>query len=115
MLHHNLDVMHIEKNVSDNILSSVMNIVGKTKDTMKSRYDLVDLGRRQKLQPIKDENNVLLPTTCYELSPQEKLKVCNFLANLKVPDAFSSNISRCVNIQEKKLYGLKCHDHHVLV
>ncbi|KAK6773101.1 hypothetical protein RDI58_028339 [Solanum bulbocastanum] len=74
-LRHNLDMMHIERNVSDNILSTVMSIVGKTKDTLKSIYDLVDL----------------------------------------VSDAFSSNISRCVNALEKKIHGLKSHDHHVLL
>nr|XP_033511247.1 uncharacterized protein LOC104093175 isoform X2 [Nicotiana tomentosiformis] len=113
MLRHNLDVMHIERNVSDNILSTVMNMVGKTKDTLKSRYDLMDLGIRQRLHPIDDGNNILLPAACYALSAEEKLKVCSFLANLKVPDAFSSNISRCVNVQEKNIHGLKCHDHHV--
>nr|XP_009784891.1 PREDICTED: uncharacterized protein LOC104233225 isoform X2 [Nicotiana sylvestris] len=92
-----------------------MNMVGKTKDTLKSRYDLMDLGIRQRLHPIEDGNNILLPAACYALSAEEKLKVCNFLANLKVPDAFSSNISRCVNVQEKKIHGLKCHDHHVLL
>ncbi|XP_075110547.1 uncharacterized protein LOC142161640 [Nicotiana tabacum] len=115
MLRHNLDVMHIERHVSDNILSTVMNMVGKTKDTLKSRYDLMDLGIRQRLHPIKDRNNILLPAACYALSAEEKLKVCTFLANLKVSDAFSSNISRCVNVQEKKIHGLKCHDHHVLL
>lgn len=68
--------MYIERNVSDNIISTVMNMVGKTKDTLKSRYDLVDLGIRQGLHPIEDGNNVLLPAACYALSPQEKLKVC---------------------------------------
>ena len=115
LLRHNLDVMHIERNVSENIVSTVMNFVGKTKDTLKSRYDLVDLGIRQQLHPIEDGNKVLLPAACYALSSEEKLKVCNLLANLKVPDAFSSNIARCVNIQEKKIHGLKCHDHHVLL
>uniref|UniRef100_A0A1U7W3C0 Uncharacterized protein LOC104224561 n=1 Tax=Nicotiana sylvestris TaxID=4096 RepID=A0A1U7W3C0_NICSY len=90
-------------------------MVGKTKDTLKSRYDLMDLGIRQRLHPIEDGNNILLPVACYALSPEEKLKVCSFIANLKVPDAFSSNISRCVNVQEKKIHGLKCHDHHVLL
>ncbi|XP_016507785.2 uncharacterized protein LOC107825437 [Nicotiana tabacum] len=115
ILRHNLDVMHIERNVSDNIISNVMNMVGKTKDTLKSRYDLMDLGIRQRLHPIEDEINILLPAACYALSPEEKLKVCSFLANLKVPDAFSSNISRCVNVQEKRIHRLKCHDHHVLL
>ncbi|KAM3301204.1 hypothetical protein P3S67_015705 [Capsicum chacoense] len=75
-----------------------MSMVGKTRDTLKSRYDLVDLGIRQSLHPIEDGDNILLPVACYALSPEEKLKLCHFLANLKVPDAFSSNISRCVNL-----------------
>ncbi|XP_070004473.1 uncharacterized protein [Nicotiana sylvestris] len=115
MLRHNLDVMHIKRNVSDNIVSTVMNMAGKTKDTVKSRYDLVDLGIRQGLHSIEDGNNVLLPAACYALFPDEKLKACTFLANLKVPDAFSSNISRCVNIQDKRIHGLKSHDHHLLL
>ena len=88
-LRHNLDVMHIERNMSDIILSTVMSIVGKTKDTMKSRYDLVDLGIRQGLHPIEDGDNILLPVAGYALSPQEKFNVCDFLANSKVPDVFS--------------------------
>lgn len=75
----------------------------------------MDLGIRQGLHPIEDGDNILLPAACYAFSPQEKLKVCTFLSNLKVPDAFSSNISRCVNIQERKIYGLKSHDYHVLL
>lgn len=40
LLRHNLDVMHIEKNICDNILGTIMNIKGKTKDNLKSRQDL---------------------------------------------------------------------------
>ncbi|XP_055830880.1 uncharacterized protein LOC129899907 [Solanum dulcamara] len=76
-LRHNLDVMHIERNVSDNILSTVMSMVGKTKDTLKSKYDLVDLGIRQELHLIEDGDNILLTAACYALSLQEKLKLCN--------------------------------------
>ncbi|XP_075088459.1 uncharacterized protein LOC142161728 [Nicotiana tabacum] len=86
-----------------------------TKDTVKSRYDLVNLGIRQGLHPVEDGKNVLLPAACYALSLDEKLKACTFLANLKVPDAFSSNISRCVNIQDKRIHEWKSHDHHVLL
>jgi hypothetical protein len=39
-LHHNLDVMHIEKNICESILGTLMNIEGKTKDTVKARKDL---------------------------------------------------------------------------
>ncbi|XP_028758731.1 uncharacterized protein LOC114717701 [Neltuma alba] len=100
LIRHNLDVMHIERNVSDNLVSTVMDLLGKTKDTLKSRYDLVDLGIRSNLHPIKNGNDVYKPPAPYTLSSEKKQFLCKFLANLKVPDAFASNISRCVNIHE---------------
>ena len=48
-LRHNLDVMHIEKNICDNIIGTLLNIEGKTKDTLKSRIDLTHLGIRKDL------------------------------------------------------------------
>ena len=52
-LRHNLDVMHIEKNIWDSIIGT-LNIESKTKDTLKSRIDLTHLGSRQDLQ-VQDE------------------------------------------------------------
>jgi hypothetical protein len=43
-LPHNLDVMHIEKNVCENILCTLLNVPGKTKDTHNARLDLYDMG-----------------------------------------------------------------------
>ena len=37
LIRHNLDVMHIEKNVFDNVFNTIMNVPGKPKDTSKSR------------------------------------------------------------------------------
>ena len=37
---HNLDVMHIEKNVCENILGTLLNIAGKTKDHTKAWLDI---------------------------------------------------------------------------
>ena len=39
-LRYNLDVMHIEKNVCDNVLGTLLNIKGKTKDNIYTRFDL---------------------------------------------------------------------------
>ena len=41
--------MHIEKNVCDNIVGTLMDIEGKTKDTLKARMDLKDLDYRHEL------------------------------------------------------------------
>jgi hypothetical protein len=43
-LRHNLDVMHIEKNICDSILGTLMDIPGKTKDTANARRDLLEMG-----------------------------------------------------------------------
>jgi hypothetical protein len=40
LLRHNLDVMHVEKNVFENIFNTVMNVKGKTKDNDKARKDI---------------------------------------------------------------------------
>jgi hypothetical protein len=41
---HNLDVMHIEKNIRESLMVTILNIPRKTKDTIKARLDLKDLG-----------------------------------------------------------------------
>lgn len=115
LLRHNLDVMHIEKNICDNVLGTIMNIKGKTKDTVKSRLDLEAMNIRQELHPIQKGDKLVLPAATYTLTPQEKHTFCMFLKQLKVPDGFSSNISHCVNIKEHKISGLKSHDCHVLL
>jgi len=38
-----------------------------------------------------------------------------FLSNVKLPDGYASNISRCVNMEAKTLNGLKTHDCHILL
>jgi hypothetical protein len=48
-LYHNLDVMHIEKNICESVLGTLMNIDGKTKDIVKARRDLQLIGIRKEL------------------------------------------------------------------
>ncbi|XP_060170525.1 uncharacterized protein LOC132601463 [Lycium barbarum] len=42
-LRHNLDVMHIEKNICDSLLGTLLEIDGKSKDHVNSRYDLQEM------------------------------------------------------------------------
>ena len=46
--------MHIEKNFFDNLMNTILNVQGKTKDNLKSRLDLVDICARSELHV--DEN-----------------------------------------------------------
>ncbi|XP_077246449.1 uncharacterized protein LOC143886385 [Tasmannia lanceolata] len=116
LLRHNLDVMHIEKNVCDNVIGTLLNIEGKTKDTVKARLDLQEMKLRRTLHLMNNERNkTYLPPACFTMSPKEKEVLCNILKDVKVPDGYSSNISRRVNVRERKLSGLKSHDCHVLM
>lgn len=51
LIQHKLAVMHIEKNVCDNIVGTLLKIPGKTKDGVNCRQDLVDMGLRNELAP----------------------------------------------------------------
>ena len=72
---HFLDVMHIEKNVFDSVIGTLLNIKGKSKDDLKAREDMVDMGIRTELGPVKKGRQTYLPPAVYTLSRKEK-KYC---------------------------------------
>jgi hypothetical protein len=49
MVRRNLNVMQIEKNICESLIATILNIPRKTKDTIKVRLDLKDLGIKKKL------------------------------------------------------------------
>ncbi|XP_042973033.1 uncharacterized protein LOC122304832 [Carya illinoinensis] len=114
-LRHTLDVMHIEKNISENILGSFMNIPGKTKDNTNSRRDLEILGFRKELHLKREGERVTMPHASYTFHGDERNKFREWLAEVKYPDGFDANITHCVSVRDSKISGLKSHDHHVLL
>ena len=50
-MRHNLDMMHVEKNVCDNVVSTLLNIDHKSKGNLKAQRDIEHLGIRKKLWP----------------------------------------------------------------
>ncbi|XP_038698945.1 uncharacterized protein LOC119996398 [Tripterygium wilfordii] len=56
LLRHNLDVMHIEKNVFDNVFNTCMDVKGKSKDNVKSRMDLSNYCKRRALELVEHDN-----------------------------------------------------------
>ena len=60
LLRHNLDVLHIEKNFFDNIINTLLNVPGNTKDNKNSRLDFPALCSRSEVH-IKDDGKVLVP------------------------------------------------------
>ena len=62
---HNLDVMHIEKNVCESIIGTLLNIPRKTKDGLNSCLDLMNMCLRCELVPRFESNRTYLPPACY--------------------------------------------------
>ncbi|XP_028063801.1 uncharacterized protein LOC114267018 [Camellia sinensis] len=87
LIRHNLDVMHIENNVCDNVLWMILNVDGKGKDNLNTRQDLQDMGIRKALHPQKRVGNkYYLPPACFAMNNREKSLFCTLLKNIKVPD-----------------------------
>jgi hypothetical protein len=116
LLRHNLDVMHIEKNVIDNILRTLPDMKDKSKDNLQARQDLQEMGLRPKLHPyIGDDRRTYLPPAPHTTSTEDKIAFLQVLQDVKVPDSYASNISRCVKMDDCTLSGLKSHDNHVII
>ena len=115
-LRHNLDVMHIEKNVMDNILSTLLNVKDQTKDNYKTRLDLAKMGIRSELHlQRKSDDKYIIPAACFHMTLSEIDGFLQVLKDVTVPDGYASNISHRVNMKECKISGLKSHDNHILM
>ncbi|GLT92177.1 hypothetical protein SLE2022_100280 [Rubroshorea leprosula] len=55
------------------------------------------------------------PNATYALTSEKKTLICAWLKQLRFPDGYASNISRCVNLNESRLFGMKSHDCHVFM
>ena len=113
---HNLDVMHIEKNICENILGTLLNISGKTKDTTNARLDLYDMGIRPELHLQQHGNSIIAPPAPYVLGKDQKIAFCKFLKGIKFPNGYAANLARYISEDGSKLQGkLKTHSCHILL
>jgi len=69
--------MHVEKNVCDSLIGTLLNINGKTKDGLNARLDLIEINIQGELAPIEMGKRTYLPPTCYTMSKDEKLVFVN--------------------------------------
>ncbi|KAJ7963951.1 Transposon protein, putative, CACTA, En/Spm sub-class [Quillaja saponaria] len=76
LIRHNLDVMHIEKNVFDNVFNTVMNMKGKTKDNPNGRMDLQLFCKRPELELTNVNGKLVMPKASYSLSKPQVKEVC---------------------------------------
>jgi hypothetical protein len=114
-LPHNLDVMHIKKNMFENIFNTVMDVKGKTKDNIKVRLDVALFCNRKNMKLVCHASQVAKPRASFVLEKNAQLLVYKWLKSLRFRDGHASNISRLVNTEECILYGMKSHDCHVFM
>jgi hypothetical protein len=121
-LAHNLDVMHIEKNICDNIVGTLLELEGRNKDTVSARIDLKKFKMWKKYwlkKIVKDDDDAAVtyakPPAPWTLSKEQKRHLCRYLANTRFPDGYCANWGRCVNIDGCKVTGMKTHDCHILL
>ncbi|CAE6010378.1 unnamed protein product [Arabidopsis arenosa] len=69
-MRHNLDVMHVERNVVASIVSTLLHC-GKSKDGLNARKDLEELGIRKELHPKTKEKGLTCLQQC-GLYPRQK-------------------------------------------
>ena len=115
MIRHNLDVMHIEKNVFDNIMDTIFDVPGRSKDNLNARKDLHLYCDRPELEVHVDSTSSSKPKALYTLTKDEKNKICSWVKSLRFPDGYTSNLGRCVDLNESRLKGMKSHDCHVFM
>jgi hypothetical protein len=115
-LKHNIDVMHVEKNISESTFGTMLGIDGKNKDTDKALMDLEKMNIREMLHlEVLPNGSCRKPRAIFSLNTEERDGFYDFLKSVKYPDGYAANISRSVNTRNRKLSGLKRHDCHVLL
>ena len=115
-LRHNIHVMHVEKNFSENVFGTMLGIDGKNKDTYKARLDLEDMGiRKKQWLTQRPDGSYVKPRAIFSLTLIERESFFEFLKTVKYPDGYTANISKSVNARNSRLTGLKSHDCHVLI
>ncbi|KAK7274198.1 hypothetical protein RIF29_15278 [Crotalaria pallida] len=103
------------KNVLESLIGTLLNILGKTKDGLNARLDMLVMGIREQLDPQSRGQRTYLPPACHTLSKVEKQSFCECLYSVKVPQGHCSNVKKLVSREDLKLMGLKSHDCHVLM
>jgi hypothetical protein len=116
LVQHNIDIMHNEKNMFDNVLITVMGVKTKTKDNLKARCDVEIYCYRPELRVMNlGEGRVSVPKACYSLTVDEKKVLLEWIMRLHPSNGYASNLSRCVDMRELKLAGMKSHDCRVVM
>jgi hypothetical protein len=112
ILMHNIDVMHQERNMGESIISTCMDLPGKTKDNIKARKDLIELCNHP--TPDLSESGGK-PRGSFCLKPKQRKEVLKWLKSPKFPDGYAARLSIAVNVMTGRLTGWNRHDYHIIM
>jgi mRNA-degrading endonuclease RelE of RelBE toxin-antitoxin system len=116
ILPHNIDLMHLECNVAESIISMCFDVTSFSKDNVNARKDLATLCNRSSLEPKRNaKENLKRPRAPYYLKPTERKEILRWLKKLKFKNCYASNIKQAVNVSTSKLNRLKSHDYHIII
>jgi len=94
--------MHVEKNVCESILGTLLKIKGKRKDGDGSRLDmLADQSKRK--SEAEDDEKFINAHESYNFSTKEATQLFNYLLLVKTPSSYSANIRSLVNVSSGKM------------
>ncbi|KAI9081679.1 hypothetical protein K1719_036333 [Acacia pycnantha] len=109
-----IDVMHVEKNVCDSIVGTLLNIQGSSKDGVKAILDLQAMGIREDLHPRPYGKRTYCPPTSHTLSKDEKRSFFECLHGTKVPSGKVFEIEKLDEL-ENEGYLILCQLEKLLV
>ena len=92
-----------------------MDVKGKTNDNIKATMDISLFCNRKNMELVFDGSRVAKPKASFMLEKNAQLLLYQWLKSLFFLNVHASNISRFVNLEECRLYGMKSHDCHVFM
>ena len=90
--------MHIEKNVCDSCLGTMLADPHKFKDTDNARHDLENLGIKLVLHLYEEGNKLMKPAAEHTLSEANRWKFCSFIRSVQFYNSFASNLSKSLQM-----------------
>ena len=116
LLPHNLDVMHIEKKICENILWTLLKVEVKTKDTTNARLDLHDMNIMPQYHCMQQDTLLKFPEAHYVMIEKHRAEFCKFLKGVKFLDGYAANLVKSISADGTKVVSkLKTHTCHVLL
>ncbi|GKA40199.1 hypothetical protein Tco_0732792 [Tanacetum coccineum] len=108
------DIMHIQKNVLESILNTLL-MNDKSKDTTKARQDLKICAFEVSCGSAKTKTRSAQSLRLSIPSRQRAKKSCQFIKGVKLPDGFESNFKHKVTNNDTNITGVKSHDCYIMM